>query len=74
MLTYNPSASGGDKTFVFSQGVPSLNWVINHPLDKYPSVSVVDSSGQEVICTVDYIDTQTINLTFNAAFSGQGLL
>jgi hypothetical protein len=51
-----------------------MNWVINHPLDKYPSVSVVDSSGQEVICTVDYIDTQTINLTFNAAFSGQAFL
>jgi len=74
LLTYNPSASGGDKTFVFTQGVPSMNWVINHPLDKYPSVSVVDSSGQEVICTVDYIDTQTINLTFNAAFSGQAFL
>lgn len=74
LLTYNPSGGGGDKNFVFTQGVPSSKWVINHPLDKFPSVSVVDSSGQEVICTIDYIDVNTVEVSFNVAFSGQAFL
>ena len=74
LLTYNPSAGGGDKNYVFTQGFPSTTWMVNHPLDKYPSVSVVDSSGQEIICTVEYIDINTIKLTFNVAFSGQAFL
>ena len=32
-----------DKTFVFTQAVPSLVWSIQHNLGKFPSVSVVDT-------------------------------
>jgi hypothetical protein len=74
LLTYNPNGGGGDKNFVFKQGVPAKTWTITHDLDKFPSVSIVDSAGQEVICTVDYIDIKTIRVTFNVAFSGEAYL
>ena len=38
-----------DKTFIYTQGVPSTQWIVRHTLNKYPSVTVVDSAGSVVI-------------------------
>ena len=65
---------GGDKFFAFSQMTPSDRWEIAHPLDKYPSVTIVDSAGSIVIGDVDYIDNKTIIITFQSAFSGKAYL
>ena len=71
MLNWNPTAIGGDKTFNFSQGTPQLVWVVNHNLNKYPSVSVVNSFKEQVYGRVDYIDKNKLTITFNAPFSGE---
>lgn len=39
-------------------------------LGKRPAVTVVDSAGTVVIGEVDYLDDNTVRLTFCAAFSG----
>jgi hypothetical protein len=58
----------------YEQSIPSASWVINHPLDRMASVSVVDSSGSIVFGKVTYISTDTITIDFNAQFSGNAYL
>ena len=45
-------------------------WTITHGLGKRPSVTVVDSAGTAVIGEIEYLDDNTVRLTFCAAFSG----
>lgn len=64
----------GDKNFVFNQAVPSTVWSITHNLNKFPSVSVVDTANTQVFTIADYINTNTLILTFSAAFAGKAYL
>ena len=71
LLQWNPSASTGDKTFVFTQGTPIYQWDITHNLNKFPSVTAVNSFNEEVFGRVDYINKNRVTVTFAAPFSGQ---
>lgn len=64
-------SGGGDKHFVYTQRTPSDRWVVNHGLDKYPSVTVVDSAESIVVGNCEYIDKNIVILTFNGSFSGK---
>lgn len=61
-------------TFVFEQGEAAATWYITHNLNKNPSVTVVDSAGTVVDCTVIYINSNECELRFNAAFKGSAYL
>lgn len=63
-----------DRTFVYQQGVASDTWTIPHNLGKYPSVTVVDSTGRVVVGGTQYLDSNTVVLTFSGAFSGVAYL
>jgi hypothetical protein len=69
-----------DKHFVFTQASPATAWgegnpkVVNHGLNKYPSVTIVDSAGTRVIGDVQYIDKNNITITFINQFSGKAFL
>lgn len=63
-----------DCFFLFEQEMASAKWTITHPLNKFPSVSVVDSSGNEVLGEVIYINDSTIQIEFIGAFSGKAYL
>lgn len=70
-----PSSGGtGTTTFVFVQTNASDIWTINHNLNKYPSVTVVDSAGSLAVGAVTYVDANNIILNFGAPFSGQAFL
>lgn len=69
-----PPGSGGDKTYVHVQLVPSDVWTITHSLGKYPSVSVIDSANSQVFGEVNYIDTSTVEVTFSSGFAGKASL
>lgn len=71
---YSGGSGNGDKFFEFSQTVPSAQWQIAHQLDKYPSVTVVDSAGSVVVGDIDYIDSNNIVITFQGAFAGTAYL
>jgi hypothetical protein len=60
--------------YVFVQSTPSATWIINHDLNKYPSVSIVDSANDEVIGEVNYTSTTQVIISFSAAFSGKAFL
>ena len=64
----------GDKEFIFNQYNASATWEIQHYLDKYPSVTVVDSAGTEVLGNVEYVNRDSIVVSFNAPFSGVAYL
>lgn len=61
-------------TYVFEQGEAATTWNIVHNLNKYPSVTVVDSAGTTIDCTVIYINSNQCELRFNAAFKGNAYL
>ena len=56
------------------QGVASDTWVINHNLNKKPSITIVDSSGNVVEGAEKYIDENTVEIYFNGAFKGEAYL
>ena len=70
LLQYNATAAA-DKNFVFTQNTPASTWVVTHNLNKYPSVSVVDSGNTTVYGEVDYNSLNQVTITFKSAFSGK---
>lgn len=72
--TFTISTGIGDKTFVFTQGVPALVWTIQHDLNKFPSVSVVDTANTGVLSQIDYIDNNNITITNSSQFAGKAYL
>lgn len=65
---------GTDKNFVFTQSSASATWTINHDLNKFPAIEVVDSANDIVIGNITYNSTSQITITFTAAFSGKAYL
>ena len=59
---------------VHTQSTPAATWTINHPLLFIPNITVVNSAGDQVEGGVDYVDADTITVTFSAAFSGKAYL
>lgn len=63
-----------DKYFVFTQGVPSSTWTIEHTLNKKPSVTVVDTGDTIVYGDITYLSNHLIQIIFSAAFAGKAYL
>ena len=61
-------------TYVHEQGVASAVWTVQHNLNKYPSVTVVDSSENVIIADVEYVDINTVKITMNGASKGRAYL
>jgi hypothetical protein len=64
----------GDKTFVFTQDTPANPWIIEHDLDKFPSVTMVLSTGQVGMADIVYIDENNLTITFSGDESGKAYL
>lgn len=61
-------------TITFTQSVASTTWVIAHNLNRFPSVTVVDSAGSTVGGNVTYNSANQMTLSFSAAFAGTAYL
>jgi len=72
-LPYQGSG-GSDASFEFVQAQPADTWTINHNLGKFPSVTIVDTAGDEVEGNVNHISNTQVVLSFSAAFSGRAFL
>lgn len=62
--------SSQDIFYKHIQSVASDTWVIAHNLGKYPSVTVVDSSGSECEGHTTYNGPNQLTISFSAPFSG----
>ena len=66
--------SAGDKNFVFNQAVASATWTVQHNLDKFPSCTMVLSTGQQGYGDVTFIDENNLTITFAGAESGKAYI
>ena len=67
-------SGGDDKSFEFTQATAANVWNIKHNMNKYPSVSIVDSGGNIIYGDVEYIDLNNCVCHFSAPFSGKAYL
>lgn len=63
-----------DKTFIFTQDTPANPWVVNHNLNKFPSATMVLSTGQVGIADIVYIDANNLTITFSGDESGKAYM
>ncbi len=61
-------------TFIHTQDVPLLVWVITHNLGSFPSVTVVDNLNQVVVGDITYNSSNILTITFTSAFAGYAYL
>lgn len=66
---YKPTDT--DKYYREEVSIASNIWEINHNLDKYPSVTIVNNFKRKVIGDVEYIDKNNIKITFTVESSGE---
>lgn len=71
LITKSNLSDAVDKTYVHTQNVVSDIWTITHNLNKHPSVTVVDSAESVVEGDIQYVDNNSVVLTFSGAFSGK---
>jgi len=64
-----PGPIGSDANFTQDFTVTDTV-TVNHNLSKFPSVTVKDSAGDEVVGQVEYVNTSQIVVTFTNPFSG----
>lgn len=60
--------------YTHEQAIASDIWVINHNLNKRPSITIVDSADNVVEGAEKYIDENTVEIRFNGAFKGKAYL
>lgn len=65
-----PAGGGGDAAYTHVQAAPAATWLIAHGLGKYPSVTLVDSTGRQFLASVEYLDAQTVRVVCSAAQAG----
>ncbi len=63
-----------DKNYKHTQIQASKTWNIKHDLKKIPSVTIVDSGGNEVIGDVKHLSENELIITFSYEFSGSAIL
>lgn len=69
------NAPVGDKHYTYTQAIPSDTWIINHNLNKKPSIEVVDSAGNvQIPDEAKVVDNNTVIVKFIAAFAGEAYL
>ena len=61
-------------TFIHPQDQASTEWVIEHNMGKFPSVSVVNSNDIIMYGDTTYVNDNKLIINFSAGFSGKAYL
>lgn len=72
--TTNKYFTVGRVSYDHTQGSASDTWVITHNLGFKPNVTVVDSAGTIYEGEITYTNTNSLTVSFSAAFSGKAYL
>lgn len=62
------------KTFIFEQGIPATEWVINHNLNKRPSIELADYNGQRFEAYREYTNDNQVIIRLDNAGTGYAYL
>lgn len=60
--------------YVHTQSVASATWTVNHNLNKFPSVTIVDTANDEVEGEVNHVSNTQLIIKFSAAISGKAFI
>lgn len=63
-----------DKNYVHNQSVASDTWNVQHNLNKFPSATMVLSTGQKGYGDITYVDENNLTITFASAESGKAYI
>lgn len=58
------------KTFIFEQGIPSTEWIINHNLNKRPSIDLVNTNGERFEAYKEYTSNNQVIIRLDNANTG----
>lgn len=73
-LETNFSNLDADKNYEYRQDSAASVWSIDHNLNKYPSVTILDSTGEQCLGDITHLNKNSLIITFTAAFSGKASL
>lgn len=75
-VVYKGEGSGGesDKNYIYEQTEAKNVWVINHDLDKYPSVIIVDGNNIAIVGEIEYMNKSQVIIRFNKNETGKAIL
>lgn len=68
------SIQSNDKTFIFTQIQSKKEWIVEHNLNKFPSITVVDTGGNRVFGEENHVNKNKVKLNFSHPFSGVAYL
>lgn len=75
LLEYFRNFTGNAFTPVeHTQVVASNVWIINHPMNKKPSVMCEDTFGNDIEGEIDYVDANNLTVTFSEPIAGTAQL
>lgn len=63
-----------EKSYIHTQSAIANQWIVNHNLDKYPSVATVNTLGEPIEGIPQYIDTNNLRILFSPAVAGVAYL
>lgn len=63
-------AGVSDAAHTHEQALPSSLWTVAHNLGKYPSVTVTDHLGAELLADLSYPSLNTVQVAFSSARTG----
>ena len=66
-------AGGSDKNYSHIQDVPSTLWTVSHNLNKIPSVTILNNSGEEIYADINVINNNTIQILFTMSIAGKAI-
>ena len=62
---------GSHNLYTHTQSIASDTWTVNHNLNTYPSITVVDDLGNKLYANEKYIDENTIEIKFSQNLTGK---
>jgi hypothetical protein len=65
-----PPGPPGGTPFEFTQSSPSTLWTVAHNRGRKPNVTVLSPGGLEVIATIVHLDVNTLQVSFDEAYTG----
>ena len=63
--------SEGDKHYTHEQTNASATWIVNHNLDKHPSIEIVDSAGTKIQTNRIHHNKNSLTLYFTSPTTGK---
>ena len=72
--TVNPYSLSKILSYVHNHPAPEDTWIVDHPLNRFPKVSVIDSAGTDVEGAIKYISNKRLIISFSGGFSGTAYL